>query len=119
MFRILVNKINSYWNQTNFWFHDMAVKINIGWLVSLSVWFYDRMHWTLSNKWQLIGDKPYDKYMLEYELYIAQHQVRYYANLAYEYQWALIEAMSDDEESQLVYDEQTKTEKQPKGSNEG
>ena len=38
--------------------------------------------------------------MLEHELYIAKHQVQYYANLAYEYQWVILDAMLPEEENE-------------------
>ena len=42
-------------------------------------------------------------------MYIAQHQVQYYANLAYDYQWVILDAMVDDktdsdDSADLVYE---------------
>ena len=109
MFRIFVNKLNYRWNQIIFWIHDASTKIGLG---AQTVWLYDKMHWSLSEKWQLIGGIPHAEYLLQHELYLANHQSRYYANLAYDYQWALIEATSNKEDcqviSELVYEEKEK-----------
>ena len=111
-----INWLNRKWNNFIFWIHDVTARWGIG---HTTVWFYDNLTWNLPPTWQLMGGKTNEQYMLEYELHIAQHQAQYYANLAYEYQWALLEAMNDTEESQLVYDEQTKTDKQTKDIHEG
>ena len=67
-----------------------------------SVWFYDNLTWTLPQKWQLVGGKTQEQYLLEHELYIAQHQAQYFAKLAYEYQWALLDIVLPEEESEEV-----------------
>jgi hypothetical protein len=94
----LINWVNHKWNQVNFWFHDMATKLDIGWIVSLSIWSYDRMYWRLPEKWQLIGNIPYSEYLLQYELDMAKHQARYYANYAYDLQWIIIESIPEKED---------------------
>ena len=102
MFRIFVNKMNSRWNQIIFWIHDASTKIGLG---AQTVWIYDKMHWSLSEKWQLIGGIPHAEYLLQHELYLANHQARYYANYAYDLQWAILEALPDVEETELIYEE--------------
>ena len=95
----LVNYLNRKWNNFIFWIHDLTARWGIG---HTTVWFYDNLTWTLPEKWQLIDGKSNEQYMLEYELYIARHQARYYANLAYEYQWAILNAMSSEEDEDCV-----------------
>lgn len=73
--------INFKWNCFVGWIHDVSAKWGIG---HTTVWFYDTFTWSLPNKWQLIGGVPYHEYLLRCELDTAQHQIRYYSNIAYE-----------------------------------
>ena len=91
----LINWLNRKWNNFIFFIHDLTAKWGIG---HTTVWLYDNLTWTLPEKWERIGGKSIEQYMLEHELHIAQHQVKYYANLAYEYQWAFIESLPEVEE---------------------
>ena len=75
----------------------MTTRVGIG---HTSVWLFDNLTWTLPQKWQLIAGKTHEQYMLEYELDLAKHQAQYYANLAYEYQWALLDTLPDAEEKE-------------------
>jgi hypothetical protein len=93
----LLNYINNKWNNFVFYIHDITTRWGIG---HTSVWFYDTLQWRLPAKWQLICGKTHEQYLLEHELYIAQHQTRYYANLAYEYQWTIIDALYPEDESE-------------------
>lgn len=92
---ILINWINRRWNNFIFYLHDLTAKCGIG---HTTVWLYDNLTWTLPEKWERIGGKSTEQYMLEHELNIALHQAQYYANLAYEYQWVILDAMSPEEE---------------------
>jgi len=89
-----INYINNKWNNFVFYIHDVTTRWGVG---HTSVWFYDTLQWRLPSNWQLIGGKTNEQYLLEHELYIAQHQAQYYANLAYEYQWDLIEILVPDD----------------------
>jgi len=91
----LINWVNHKWNQIIFWIHDVTTRMGVG---HTSVWLYDNLNWTLPQKWQLIAGKTHEQYMLEHELYIAKHQVQYYANLAYDYQWVILDAIVPEEE---------------------
>ena len=91
-----INYLNVKWNQIIYWFHHASARTGIGWLVSLSVWAYDRLHWRLSDEWQLICGVPLREYTLRYELELAQHQIRYFANYAYDLQWQIIESEEDE-----------------------
>ncbi len=77
--------------------HDITARLGIG---HTTVWLYDNLTWTLPRNWELIGDKTYDQYLLEHELYIAKHQMNYYANLAYEYQWVILNALVEEDEDE-------------------
>jgi len=106
IFLKLTNWVNHKWNNIIFWIHDVTTRMGIG---HTSVWLFDNLTWTLPQKWQLIAGKTHEQYMLEHELYIAQHQVQYYANLAYDYQWVILDAMVDDktdsdDSADLVYE---------------
>lgn len=87
----ILNLINNKWNQIIFWFHDFSVKTNIKWLISLSIWAYDKLIWNLPDKYQLIGDLRLSEYKLLRELELAHHQISYYANYANELQWQILE----------------------------
>jgi hypothetical protein len=108
----LINHFNRWWNRTNFWFHDLATKTNIRWIVSFSIWTYDHLHWSLSEKWQLIGGVSHREYMLQQELELALHQAQYYANYAYELQWSFlekgIETIPDAEQVEQIEEVQPK-----------
>ena len=86
----VANCLNGWWNRSIFWFHDAATRTNIRWLVSLSIWMYDRMFWRLSDDWQLVCGMPLKEYKLRYDLELAQHQIRYYADYAYELQCLIL-----------------------------
>lgn len=106
-----LNWINSKWNSFVFYVHDLTTRWGIG---HTSVWFYDKMHWTLPTKWQRIAGKTHEQYLLEHELYLARHQAQYYANLAYEYQWALLDITLPEKEEveEVINEELKKKEKQ-------
>ena len=91
-----INWLNRKWNNIIFWIHDLSAKWGVG---HSTVWLYDKATWDLPAKWQLLGDKTYDQYLMEHELYIARHQVNYYANLAYDLQWTILDALEDVEET--------------------
>ena len=96
----LINWVNSRWNNFIFLIHDITTRMGIG---HTSVWLFDNMTWTLPEKWQLIAGKTHEQYLLEHELYIARHQVQYYANLAYEYQWIILDAMDPVNDTAVSY----------------
>ena len=104
----LVNWVNHKWNNFIFWIHDVTTRMGIG---HTSVWLFDNLTWTLPYKWQLIAGKTHEQYLLEHELYIAQHQVQYYANLAYEYQWVILDALEDEKSEEVINTEIKKKEK--------
>jgi hypothetical protein len=47
--------------------------------------------WNLPEEWQIINGIPFKEFMLRHELEIAHHQIRYYANYAYDLQCIAIE----------------------------
>lgn len=94
--------INFKWNCFIGWIHDLSAKWGVG---HWTVWFYDNFTWSLPTKWQLIGGVPYHEYVARCELDTAYHQIRYYSNLAYEYQWAIIDALYPEEEPELAAEE--------------
>tara|TARA_B100000579_G_scaffold438049_1_gene471443 strand:- start:18536 stop:18868 length:333 start_codon:yes stop_codon:yes gene_type:complete len=106
-----LNWINSKWNNFIFYIHDLTAKWGIG---HTTVWLYDNLTWTLPEKWQMIAGKTNEQYLLEHELYIARHQAQYYANLAYEYQGAWLEAILPEEEEveEVINKDLKKKEKQ-------
>lgn len=65
--------------------------------MSLSIWAYDRLYWRLSEEWQLICGVPFKEYTLRYELELARHQARYFANYAYDLQCRIL--FADNETS--------------------
>ena len=73
--------VNFKWNCFVGWIHDLSAKWGVG---HTTVWLYDNFTWSLPTKWQLIGGVPYHEYLLRCELDTANHQINYYANLAYE-----------------------------------
>lgn len=77
----LLGFVNFKWNCFVGWIHDVSARWGIG---HTTVWLYDNLTWSLPNKWQLIGGVPYHEYLLRCELDTAQHQIRYYSNMAYE-----------------------------------
>jgi hypothetical protein len=93
-----INFLNQKWNRTIFWFHDFSVKLNIRWMVLLSLWALKHLNWTLSEDWQLINNVSLREYKLQRELEIAQHQIQYYANYAHELQWQLLEWQSEQKQ---------------------
>ena len=101
----LINWVNSRWNNFIFLIHDITTRMGIG---HTSVWLFDNMTWTLPEKWQLIAGKTHEQYLLEHELYIARHQVQYYANLAYEYQWIILDAMDPVNDTEEVVNKDLK-----------
>lgn len=90
-----INYLNAQWNRTIYWFHDVSTRTGIRWLVSLSIWAYDRLSWRLSDEWQLICGVPVKEYTLRYELELARHQTAYFANYAYDLQCQIL--FSDEE----------------------
>ena len=101
----LINWVNSRWNNFIFLIHDITTRMGIG---HTSVWLFDNMTWTLPEKWQLVAGKTHEQYLLEHELYIARHQVQYYANLAYEYQWIILDAMDPVNDTEEVVNKDLK-----------
>ena len=101
----LINWANSRWNNFIFFVHDITTRMGIG---HTSVWLFDNMTWRLPEKWQLIAGKTHEQYLLEHELYMAQHQAQYYANLAYEYQWIILDAMEVEEKTEEVINKDLK-----------
>lgn len=101
-----VNYLNDKWNQTIYWFHDASTRTGIRWLVSLSVWAYDRLYWRLSDEWQLVCGVPFKEYTLRYELELAQHQTRYFANYAYDLQCYVLFSDESDEETTTAANQQ-------------
>lgn len=98
MFKI-INYLNNLWNRTIYWFHDASVRVNIRWLVVLSIWAYDRLIWQLSDEYQLVDGMTLKEYKLQRELELAYHQIQYYANYANDLQWQIIENLPEEEES--------------------
>lgn len=84
-----VNYLNVRWNQFVFWFHHASARTDIRWLVTLSIWMFDRLRWELPADWQLINGVPLKEYTLRYELELAQHQTRWFAEYAYDLQCQL------------------------------
>lgn len=109
LFLKIINWINGKWNSFVFYIHDLTARWGIG---HTSVWFYDKMHWTLPMKWQRIAGKTHEQYLLEHELYLARHQAQYYANLAYEYQWAYLDLVLPEEESEEIINEELNKDKE-------
>lgn len=87
----ILNYINNKWNQTISWFHDFSVRVNIKWLITLSIWAYDKLIWSLPDKYQLIDNIRLSEYKLLRELELAHHQVAYYADYAHELQSRILE----------------------------
>tara|TARA_R100000005_G_scaffold95912_2_gene79482 strand:+ start:75 stop:362 length:288 start_codon:yes stop_codon:yes gene_type:complete len=81
-----------------FWFHDITTRMNIKWLVKLSIWTHDRMFWELPEKLQLIDGVSVKELRLQRELELANHQSEYWMNYAYELQSELINMTSELEE---------------------
>lgn len=81
-----VNYLNFYWNYFIFWFHHVSTRTNIRWLTSLSIWMFDNLRWQLSDDWQMVNGMSLREYKLRYELELAYHQVRYFADYAYDLQ---------------------------------
>jgi hypothetical protein len=105
IFLKFVNKLNNRWNQIVFWVHDITTRWGVG---HTTVWFYDTFRWDLHTRWQLLGGKTHEQYMLEHELYIAQHQAQYYANLAYDYQRELLEQFFESDNATKEYESELK-----------
>jgi hypothetical protein len=92
----LLNEINWHWNRCIYWMHDTAARTRIGWLVTLSIWAYDRLTWRLPDRWQLVCGVPLVEYTLRHELELARHQARWYAEYANDLQWAMLLAESTE-----------------------
>lgn len=90
-----INYLNAQWNRTIYWFHDASTRTGVRWLVSLSIWAYDRLSWRLSDEWQLICGVPVKEYTLRYELELARHQTAYFANYAYDLQCQILFASEE------------------------
>jgi len=100
----ILNVLNFKWNCWIGWIHDVSARWGVG---HTTVWFYDTFTWYLPTSYKLIGDKPYNEYLLQCELDTANHQIRYYSNLAFEYQLAYLETLISDENSELIYENKT------------
>lgn len=99
-----VNYLNFYWNYFVFWFHHASTRTNIRWLTSLSIWMFDNLRWQLSDDWQLINGMPLKEYKLRYDLELAHHQIRYFADYAYDLQ-CLVLFPEKEEDLVVVSDE--------------
>lgn len=99
---IFLNYINSKWKRFIYWFHDFSVKINVKWMVSLSIWMLNSLIWELPQKWQLINGKSVREYNLEMELELANHQIRYYMNYAADLQWQIINMKNNFEDQNKI-----------------
>ena len=97
MYRFL-NYVNRKWNQTVFWFHDITTRMNIRWLVKLSIWAHDRMVWELPEKLQLVDGVSVRELRLQRELELANHQAQYWMDYAYDLQSTLFDMNPDTEE---------------------
>ena len=97
MYRFL-NFVNRKWNQTVFWFHDITTRMNIRWLVKLSIWAHDRMVWELPEKLQLVDGVSVRELRLQRELELANHQAQYWMDYAYDLQSTLFDMIPDTEE---------------------
>ena len=97
MYRFL-NYVNRKWNQTVFWFHDITTRMNIRWLVKLSIWAHDRMVWELPEKLQLVDGVSVRELRLQRELELANHQAQYWMDYAYDLQSTLFDMIPDTEE---------------------
>ena len=86
-----INALNARWNGLIYWCHDAAARTGIGWLVTLSIWAYDRLTWRLPERWQLVCGVPLAEYTLRHELEMARHQTRWWAEYACELQLCLLE----------------------------
>ena len=87
--------INFKWNCMIGFIHDLSAKCGVG---NWTVWFYDTFTWYLPLKWQVFGGKRYEVYILEYELSIAQHQIRFYSDVAVKWMIAYLETLPDAED---------------------
>ena len=94
----LLNYANRKWNRTVFWFHDITTRMNVGWLVKLSIWTYDRMVWELPERLQLIGGVSVKEHRLQRELELANHQAQYWMDYACDLQFTLFDMIPDVEE---------------------
>lgn len=112
-----VNYLNDKWNQTIYWFHDASTRTGIRWLVSLSVWAYDRLYWRLSDEWQLVCGVPFKEYTLRYELELAQHQTRYFANYAYDLQCYILFSGDETSDAEEQKQEAVVAEQEPPARN--
>ena len=100
----LANELNWRWNRCIYWLHDAAARTRIGWLVTLSIWAYDRLTWRLPDRWQLVCGVPLAEYTLRHELELARHQSRWYAEYAGDLQCRILfdGEMEEDEGQQWV-----------------
>ena len=94
----LLNYVNRKWNKTVFWFHDITTRMNIRWLVKLSIWAHDRMVWELPEKLQLVDGVSVRELRLQRELELANHQAQYWMDYAYDLQSTLFDMIPDTEE---------------------
>ena len=94
-----INALNARWNQFVYWLHDAATRTGIGWLVTASIWAYDRLTWRLPDEWQLVCGVPLAEYTLRWELELARHQARWYAEYAADLQLTMLTADADELES--------------------
>ena len=97
MYRFL-NYVNRKWNQTVFWFHDITTRMNIRWLVKLSIWAHDRMVWELPEKLQLVDGVSVRELRLQRELELANHQAQYWMDYGHDLQSTLFDMIPDTEE---------------------
>ena len=96
----VINVLNFRWNCFVGYIHDVSAKMGVG---HWTVWFYDTFTWHLSNDLRLINGMPYNEYLVRCELDTANHQVRYYSNIAYELTLDYIfSQLDEDKQSELI-----------------
>lgn len=97
---IIANALNWRWNALVYWMHDAATRTNVRWLVTLSIWAYDRLTWRLPDEWQLVCGVPLAEYTLRCDLELARHQARWFAEYAHDLQWAML--LSEPDEADVL-----------------
>lgn len=94
----LLNWINRKWNHSVFWFHDVATRTNINFMIKFSIWAHDKLTWELSDRLQLISGIPVSEHRLMRELDLANHQIEYWLGYATDLQNSLVDMIPDAEE---------------------
>jgi len=99
LFLKIINYINFKWNNLIGYIHDVSAKMGIG---NWTVWFYDTFIWHLSNKWRIIGNVRYNEYLLQHEISRQEHQIQYFANLAADLSWELIDMRCSEDNTDIL-----------------